>query len=155
VAATVEPSDVHPIRVLIVEDNPGDVVLFEESIRDARILVSLAVAEDGDEALRMLEKPDDAGNSYRPEIVFLDLNLPKKNGFEVLAKLRANKKYDAIPIVIMTSSDAEQDIARGYSLRANAYITKPVDLEQFARVLKTTKDFWFNVVRYPQGENHA
>jgi DNA-binding response OmpR family regulator len=103
----------------------------------------------------MLEKPDDAGNSYRPEIVFLDLNLPKKNGFEVLAKLRANKKYDAIPIVIMTSSDAEQDIARGYSLRANAYITKPVDLEQFARVLKTTKDFWFNVVRYPQGENHA
>jgi two-component system, chemotaxis family, response regulator Rcp1 len=143
-------SVIHPIRVLLVEDNPGDVVLFQESLADARLLVSLTVAEDGDEALRLLAKPDSSGKAYRPDIVFLDLNLPKKNGFEVVNEMRANKEYDALPIVIMTSSDAEQDIVRGYSLHANAYITKPVDLGQFARVITKTTDFWFSVVRYPK-----
>jgi chemotaxis family two-component system response regulator Rcp1 len=143
--------DIHPIRVLLVEDNPGDVVLFQESLADARLLMLLTVAVDGDEALQLLGKPDSTGKAYRPDIMFLDLNLPKKNGFEVVNEMRANKEYDSIPIVIMTSSDAEQDIVRGYSLHANAYITKPVDLEQFARVITTTQDFWFSVVRYPKG----
>jgi len=143
------------MRVLLVEDNPGDVVLIQESFKDARILVDMTVAEDGEEALRLLSDRDHNGTTFRPDIIFLDLNLPKKNGFEVLAELRKNHQYDAIPVVIMTSSEAEQDIAHGYRLHANAYITKPVDLEQFGRIVRTTTDFWFSVVRYPKDSRNG
>jgi CheY-like chemotaxis protein len=143
-----------PIEILLVEDNPGDVRLTVEALKDGKVLNHLSVAMDGVEALAFLRRAP-AGqyaDAPRPDLVLLDLNLPKKDGREVLAEIKADPDLRLIPVVILTSSKAEEDIAKSYSLYANCYVTKPVDLEQFVKVVKSIEDFWLTIVKLPQGK---
>jgi two-component system, chemotaxis family, response regulator Rcp1 len=139
-----------PIEVLLVEDNPGDVRLTREALRDSKVLSTLAVVRDGEEALAYLRREPPFAAVPRPDLILLDLNLPRRDGREVLASVKADPALRSIPVVILTSSDAERDIARAYELNANCYITKPVDLDQFTTVVRAIEDFWFTVVRLPQ-----
>jgi two-component system, chemotaxis family, response regulator Rcp1 len=137
------------IEILLVEDNPGDVRLTREALRDGKIVNNLHVAEDGVDALAFLRREGKYHNAIRPELILLDLNLPKKDGREVLAEIKADKDLKRIPVVVLTSSEAEQDIVRSYNLHANCYITKPVDLDQFITVVKSIEHFWLKVVKLP------
>jgi len=139
------------IEILLVEDNPGDVRLTVEALRDAKILNNLNVVTDGAEALAFLRREGKYADVRRPELILLDLNLPKKDGREVLAEIKGSENLKAIPVVILTSSSAEQDIVKSYSLHANCYITKPVDLDQFIKVVKSIENFWLTVVKLPPG----
>jgi len=138
-----------PIEVLLVEDNPGDIVLTKEIFRESKILVNLNVVTDGLEALAYLNKEGEYNGKPQPNIILLDLNLPKMNGFELLAEIKKNKSLKNIPVVVLTCSEATEDIVRIYALRANCFITKPVNLEQFNKVIKGISDFWFNIVKLP------
>ena len=138
-----------PIRVLLVEDNPGDVRLTIEAMREGRVLNSMNVAVDGEEAMAFLRKQPPYEDAPRPDLILLDLNLPRKDGREVLAEIKADDSLRRIPVVILTTSRAEEDVLRSYNLHANCYITKPVDLDQFINVVKSINDFWFSVVRLP------
>lgn len=142
-------SEARPIEILLVEDNPGDVRLTREALRDAKVRNNLHVVMDGDEAMDWLRKgkPNVAG--IEPDLVLLDLNLPKKDGREVLAEIKNDPELKRIPVVVLTTSQAEQDILKSYNLHANCYIAKPVDLEQFMTVVRTIEDFWFTIVRLP------
>jgi len=141
------------VEILLVEDNPGDVRLAQEALRDSKILNNVHVAEDGAEAMDFLHRQGKYARSPRPDLVLLDLNLPRKDGRQVLAEIKADDALKRIPVVILTTSKAEEDIVRSYDLHANCYITKPIDLEQFMRVVKAIEDFWLTVVRLPaQGE---
>jgi CheY-like chemotaxis protein len=144
-----EDTDVREIEILLVEDNPGDVRLTREALRDGKIVNNLHVAEDGVEALAFLRKEGKYRNAVRPELILLDLNLPKKDGREVLAEIKADENLRCIPVVILTSSEAEQDIVKSYNLHANCYVTKPVDLDQFISVVKSVEHFWLSVVKLP------
>jgi chemotaxis family two-component system response regulator Rcp1 len=144
-----EKSDVQGIEILLVEDNPGDVRLTREALKDGKIVNNLHVAEDGVDALAFLRREGKYHNAVRPELILLDLNLPKKDGREVLAEIKADKELKRIPVVILTSSAAEQDIVRSYNLHANCYVTKPVDLDQFINVVKSIEHFWLTVVKLP------
>jgi CheY-like chemotaxis protein len=144
-----EKSDVQGIEILLVEDNPGDVRLTREALKDGKIVNNLHVAEDGVDALAFLRREGKYHNAVRPELILLDLNLPKKDGREVLAEIKADKDLMRIPVVILTSSAAEQDIVRSYNLHANCYVTKPVDLDQFINVVKSIEHFWLTVVKLP------
>jgi chemotaxis family two-component system response regulator Rcp1 len=144
-----EKSDVQGIEILLVEDNPGDVRLTREALKDGKIVNNLHVAEDGVDALAFLRREGKHHNAVRPELILLDLNLPKKDGREVLAEIKADKELKRIPVVILTSSAAEQDIVRSYNLHANCYVTKPVDLDQFINVVKSIEHFWLTVVKLP------
>jgi chemotaxis family two-component system response regulator Rcp1 len=137
------------IEILLVEDNPGDVRLTREALRDGKIVNSLHVAEDGVDALAFLRREGKHRNAVRPELILLDLNLPKKDGREVLAEIKADEDLKRIPVVVLTSSQAEQDIVKSYSLHANCYVTKPVDLDQFITVVKSIEHFWLKVVKLP------
>ncbi len=137
------------IEILLVEDNPGDVRLTREALKDGKIVNNLHVAEDGVEALAYLRREGEYSDAVRPELILLDLNLPKKDGREVLAEIKADKDLRRIPVVILTSSAAEQDIVKSYNLHANCYVTKPVDLDQFINVVKSIEYFWLTVVRLP------
>jgi two-component system, chemotaxis family, response regulator Rcp1 len=137
------------IEVLLVEDNPGDVRLTREALRDGKVCNNLAVAKDGEEALAYLRREGPFADAPRPDVILLDLNLPRKDGREVLESIKADAALRTIPVVILTSSEAERDIARAYELNANCYITKPVDLDQFIAVVKAIEDFWFTVVKLP------
>jgi two-component system, chemotaxis family, response regulator Rcp1 len=139
-----------PVEILLVEDNPGDVRLTREALRDSKVLSTLAVVRDGEEALAYLRREPPFAAVPRPDLILLDLNLPRRDGREVLASVKADPALRSIPVVILTSSDAERDIARAYELNANCYITKPVDLDQFTTVVRAIEDFWFTVVRLPQ-----
>jgi len=139
------------IEILLVEDNPGDVRLTVEALKDAKILNNLSVVNDGAEALAFLRNEGRYADAPRPELILLDLNLPKKDGREVLAEIKGSEHFRSIPVVILTSSSAEQDIVKSYSLHANCYITKPVDLDQFIKVVKSIENFWLTVVRLPPG----
>ena len=141
--------DARPIEVLLVEDNPGDVRLTREALKDGKVSNNLSVAPDGVEALRFLRREGPYADAPRPDVVLLDLNLPKKDGRQVLQEMKADPSLRTIPVVILTSSEAERDIAGAYELQANCYITKPVDLDQFITAVKSIEDFWFSIVKLP------
>lgn len=138
-----------PVQILLVEDNPGDIRLTKETLRDAKVMVNLHVVGDGVEAMAFLRKESKHANAPRPDLVLLDLNLPKKDGREVLAEMKQAPYLKRIPVVILTISNGEEDILKTYNLHANAYVTKPLNLEQFAKIVKAIEDFWFTVVKLP------
>jgi CheY-like chemotaxis protein len=135
--------------VLLVEDNPGDVRLTQEAFKDGRVLVNLTVAEDGVQAMEILNRKGSYDKCPRPDLILLDLNLPKKNGREVLVEIKADEDLRRIPVIVMTTSKAEQDIYRAYNLNANCYVTKPVELEEFLNVVRSIEDFWLTIVTLP------
>ncbi|HYO74753.1 MAG TPA: response regulator [Archangium sp.] len=141
-----------PIEILLVEDNPGDVRLTIEALKEGKVRNHLSVARDGVEALAFLRREGPHGSASRPDLILLDLNLPKKDGREVLAEIKEDSRLRRIPVVVLTTSKAEEDILRTYDLHANCYITKPVDLEQFISVVRSIDDFWLSVVRLPSVE---
>jgi len=138
-----------PIEILLVEDNPGDVRLTQEALKDAKVLNKLHVVNDGIDAMAFLRQRGKYLNTVRPDLVLLDLNLPRKDGREVLAEIKVDPDLKRIPVVILTMSKAEEDIIKTYELHANCYITKPVDLGRFLEVVKSIKDFWLTVVKLP------
>ena len=138
-----------PIDILLVEDNPGDVRLTREALREGKVLHNLHVAQDGVEAVAFLRREGKHADAPRPDLILLDLNLPRKDGREVLQDIKAAPELRTIPVVILTSSQAEQDILRAYDLHANCYVTKPVDLDQFITIVKSIEQFWFTVVKLP------
>jgi chemotaxis family two-component system response regulator Rcp1 len=146
---------VKPIEILLVEDNPGDVRLTREALRDAKLLIRLRVVGDGVEALAYLHQERDAKRAAapRPDLILLDLNLPKKDGRQVLEEIKQDPDLRSIPVVILTTSQAEQDILKSYDLHANCYVTKPVDLHQFISAVKSIEGFWFTVVKLPPAES--
>jgi CheY-like chemotaxis protein len=133
------------IEILLVEDNPGDVRLTIEGLKEGKVRNKLQLARDGVEAMEYLHDPA----NRRPDLILLDLNLPRKDGREVLAEIKSDPRLRTIPVVVLTTSRAEQDILRSYELQANCYITKPVDLEQFMMVVKSIEDFWLTIVTLP------
>lgn len=141
--------DARPLEILLVEDNVGDVQLTREAMSEGHLRGRLHVAEDGVEALRFLRRESPYADAPRPDLVLLDLNLPRKPGHEVLAELKADPELCAIPVVVLTTSQSPEDVLRVYRMHANAFITKPVDLESFLRVMKSIEEFWFNVARLP------
>jgi CheY-like chemotaxis protein len=138
-----------PIQVLLVEDNPGDVELTRIALEDSKISVNLNVVEDGVEAMAFLRKQEKYANVPHPDIVLLDLNLPRKDGREVLAEIKTDQHLKRIPVVVLTTSQAEEDILKAYNLSANCYIAKPVDFDQFVRIVKSIENFWFAIVKLP------
>jgi two-component system, chemotaxis family, response regulator Rcp1 len=138
-----------PIEILLVEDSAADVRLTIEALRDAKVRNNLHVASDGVEALAFLRQEGKHASAVRPDLVLLDLNLPKKGGREVLEEIKNDPTLRRIPVVIITTSEAEEDIVRSYDLHANCYISKPVDLDQFITVVRSIEDFWLTIVKLP------
>lgn len=137
------------IDILLVEDNPGDVRLTREALKEAKLGNELHVVEDGVEAMAFLRRRGAHRNAVRPDLILLDLNLPLKNGREVLAEIKNDPKLRRIPVVVLTTSQAEADVVKAYDLHANCYITKPVDLDQFLTVVRAIEDFWLTIVKLP------
>ncbi len=140
---------VKPIEILLVEDSPSDADLAVETLGESKVLNNLHVVEDGVEALAFLRREGAHAKAPRPDVILLDLNLPKKSGLEVLTEIKSDPQFMRIPVVILTTSAAEEDILKSYSLHANCYITKPVDFDQFTKVVKLIEDFWLAVVKLP------
>lgn len=138
-----------PVEILLVEDNPADVRLTEENFKESKLKNHLHVVNDGVEAMAYLRGEGNYANAVRPDLILLDLNLPKKNGQEVLAEIKEDNELKKIPVVILTVSKADEDILRAYNLHANCYITKPIDLEQFNKIVKSIEEFWFSIVKLP------
>jgi chemotaxis family two-component system response regulator Rcp1 len=138
-----------PVEFLLAEDNPGDVRLTKEALRESKISNNLNVVPDGVEAMAFLRREGKYFDAPRPDVILLDLNLPKKDGREVLAEVKADPHLRLIPVVIITSSEAEQDVLKTYELHANCYVTKPVDLEQFIKVIQSIETFWLTIVTLP------
>lgn len=138
-----------PADFLLVEDNPGDVRLTQEALKSHKVKNNLHVVTDGEEAMAFLRRQGKYENAPRPDIILLDLNLPKKDGREVLAEIKSDPDLKTIPVVIITSSEAEQDVIRSYNLNANCYVTKPVNLDQFIKVVQSINDFWLTIVKLP------
>lgn len=147
------PSDYsgRPVEILLVEDNPGDVRLTREGLREGKIRNHLSVVTDGMEAMAFLRREGKYADAPVPDLILLDLNLPRKDGREVLAEIKADEKLHRIPVVVLTTSSAEQDIVVSYELAANCYVTKPVDFTSFVEVVKSIEDFWFTIVSLPGG----
>ncbi|MDI1308427.1 MAG: response regulator [Methylotenera sp.] len=142
-----------PVEFLLAEDNPGDVRLTKEALRDSKVLNNLNVVQDGVEALAFLRREGKYADAPRPDVVLLDLNLPKKDGRQVLEAIKSDPALKRIPVVIITSSEAEQDIMRTYDLHANCYVAKPVDLDQFIKVIQSIENFWLTIVKLPSNLN--
>jgi two-component system response regulator len=142
-------SAIRSIDILVVEDNAGDARLIQEVLNDNKIFSSLYMVSDGVEAMDFLHNRGKFKKTPRPDLIILDLNLPRKDGREVLAEIKTDEVLKHIPIVIMTISQAEEDILKSYNLHANCYITKPIDLNQFIKVVKSIEDFWFSIVKLP------
>ncbi len=140
---------VMPIEILLIEDNPGDVRLTQEALRDSKVINNLTVVSDGVEALDFLRQKGRHLAAPRPDVILLDLNLPRKDGRELLAEIKADSCLKRIPVVVITSSKSEEDVVRSYNLHANCYVTKPVDLDQFIAVVKSIEDFWMGIVKLP------
>lgn len=138
-----------PVEILLVEDNPGDAELTAEALRHGKVYNQMYVVEDGEAALAFLRRQEPYADVPRPDVILLDLNLPRKDGREVLAEIKTDEGLKQIPVIILTTSEAEEDILRAYNLAVNCYITKPVDLDQFIKVVKAIEDFWFTVVKLP------
>lgn len=139
-----------PIEILLVEDNPGDARLAKEALRDSKLKNNLYVVEDGVEAIKFLDAETPYENAVRPDLILLDLNLPRMDGREVLKAIKSDERFKRIPVVILTMSNAEEDILKSYNLHANCYITKPLDLDQFIKVVQSIEDFWLTIVRLPK-----
>jgi CheY-like chemotaxis protein len=137
-------------EVLLVEDSPGDVRLTREALKEGKVRNNLSVVSDGVEAMEFLRREGKYADAPRPDIVLLDLNMPRKDGREVLAEMKSDESLKRIPVVILTTSEAEQDILKTYDLHANCYLTKPVDLEQFISIVKSVEDFWLTIVQLPR-----
>jgi CheY-like chemotaxis protein len=138
-----------PIEILLAEDNPGDVLLTQESLAESKVHNSLHVVKDGVEALAFLRNEGAFASAPRPDLILLDLNMPRKDGREVLEELKSDEDLKRIPVVILTTSDQEEDVLRAYNAHANCYLTKPIDLEQFMKVIKTIEAFWLEIVKLP------
>ena len=136
-------------RVLLVEDNPGDIRLTQEALKESQMDIHLDVVTDGEQAIDFLMKRNKFADAVRPHIIMLDLNLPKKNGIEVLKELKVHDSLKKIPVIVLTTSDADHDISKAYSLNANCYILKPVDFDDFAKVIRLLEVFWFKTVQLP------
>jgi two-component system, chemotaxis family, response regulator Rcp1 len=143
-------TDAAPIEVLLVEDSPGDVRLTQEAFKDAKVLINLHVASDGVEAMAFLGREGKHAKALRPDLILLDLNLPKKDGRQVLEEIKENPTLKSIPVVILTTSASEADIQQSYQFHANCYITKPVALDGFLKVVKSIDNFWLSVVKLPR-----
>jgi chemotaxis family two-component system response regulator Rcp1 len=139
-----------PIEILLVEDNPGDVRLTIEGLNEGKVRNNLHVARDGVEAIAFLRREGQFSDAVRPDLILLDLNLPRKDGREVLADIKSDPDLKTIPVVVLTTSRAEQDVLHSYELQANCYITKPVDLEQFITVVRSIENFWLTIVTLPR-----
>jgi CheY-like chemotaxis protein len=140
------------INILLVEDNPGDIRLTKEVLKEGKIRNNLSVVTDGEEALLFLRKHGQYEGAFTPDIVLLDLNLPKKDGREVLSQIKDDNSLKLIPVIVLTTSDAEQDIKRMYENHANCYITKPVDFNQFINVIRSIENFWLTIVKLPRNK---
>ena len=138
-----------PVEILLVEVNPGDVRLTQEALKESKVTNNLSVAEDGVEALAFLKREGKYADAPRPDLLLLDLNLPKKDGRELLEEIKADENLKRIPVVVLTTSKAEEDILRMYDQHANCYITKPIDFDQFIDVVKSIEDFWLTIVKLP------
>jgi len=139
------------VEILLVEDNPGDVDLTLEALEEAKLRNNVHVAKDGVEAMAFLRQEGDQSDAPRPDLVLLDLNLPKKDGREVLKEIKEDSTLKRIPVVVLTTSEVEEDVLDAYEYNANAYIVKPVDFQQFFRTIQSLEDFWLTVVRLPRG----
>jgi chemotaxis family two-component system response regulator Rcp1 len=139
-----------PVQILLVEDSPGDVRLTREVLRDAKIANDLHIVGDGEQAMALLRCEGDYAGVQRPDLILLDLNLPRKDGREVLAELKDDPELHLIPVIVLTTSAAEQDVLRSYDLNAACYITKPIDLDEFVSVVRSIESFWLSIVRLPQ-----
>ena len=146
------PTSPKPIEVLLVEDNLGDVRLTQEALKEGRMLVNLTVARDGIEAMDILKQRNGQVRAPRPDLVLLDLNLPRKDGREVLQEIKADPDLRTIPVVVLTTSEADNDVLGTYGAHANCYITKPVDMDRFIYIIKMLEEFWFTVVKLPSQE---
>ncbi len=144
-----------PIEILLAEDNPGDVRLTLEAFKEGKVRNSLHIAEDGVEAMAFLHREGKYAKVPRPDRILLDLNMPKKDGRQVLKEIKEDPNLKCIPVVILTTSKSEEDIIKTYNHHANCYITKPVDLEQFIRIVKSIEDFWLTVVKLPPDEGYG
>lgn len=144
-----------PIEILLVEDNAGDARLTQEALKEGKVRNNLHIARDGVEAMAFLRREGTYGDAPRPDLVLLDLNLPRKDGREVLQDMKGDPRFRLIPVVVLTTSEAEQDVVRTYELRANCYITKPVDLEKFITIVRSIEDFWLTIVRLPTMDTHV
>ncbi len=142
-------TDARPVEILLVEDSPSDTELTVEALREAKVANHLSIVEDGEKASQFLRRLGPFADAPRPDLIMLDLNLPRKDGREVLAEIKADDDLKTIPVVVLTTSRAEQDILRAYQLNANCYITKPVDFEQFLNVVRSIESFWLFVVSLP------
>lgn len=151
--ATINRVSLEPIDILLVEDNEPDIELTKEALLEGKIKNTLQVVMNGEDALSYLNQEGEYANQRKPDIILLDLNLPKKSGFEVLEEMSKNPELKRIPVVVLTTSDSEKDILRSYDLNANCYITKPVDFNQFISVVKSMEEFWFQVVKLPSQNN--
>ena len=136
-------------EILLIEDNPGDVRLVEEALRENKLLNNLSVARDGVEALAFLRREEQYADATRPDLILLDLNLPRKSGHEVLREVKADDNLKRIPVVVLTTSAAEDDILDTYNLHANCYVTKPIGLAQFVEIIRQIENFWLGVVKLP------
>jgi CheY-like chemotaxis protein len=143
--------NVVPIEILLIEDNPGDVDLTKFALKKAKMVNNVNVAIDGEDAMAFLRRKGNHAEAPRPDLVLLDINLPKKSGMEVLAEMKNDEGLRRIPVIMLTTSEAEADIIKAYDLHANSYVAKPVDLGQFMEAIRSLDDFWLAVVKYPQG----
>ncbi len=139
-----------PLNVLLIEDNPGDIRLIQESLKENKFFAELTVISDGEEAINYLKKNGSSSGYSNPDIILLDLNLPKKDGREILIEIKNNDALKTIPVVVLTSSSAEEDISRSYQNYANCFISKPVDLDNFIKVIKSIENFWLTIVKLPK-----
>lgn len=144
-----------PIEILIVEDSATDVMLAKDALEFAKVRNNLHVVKDGVEAMAYLRKQGEYSAETRPDLILLDLNMPRKNGREVLAEVKADDELRSIPVVVLTTSEAQEDVLNAYGLHANCYISKPVDFEQFANVVRAIDQFWFTVVTLPTGGSNV
>jgi CheY-like chemotaxis protein len=142
-----------PAEILLIEDNPGDVELIHEALQFGKVLNRISVATDGEAALAFLNRARGFENAPRPDLILLDLNLPKKDGFEVLREVKNLPDVSRVPVVILTSSQAERDILKSYNLRANCFISKPVDVDEFLNTVRSTGEFWLSIVKLPVGDS--
>ncbi len=145
----VETPNIEPIKILLVEDNPGDARLAEETFKESKIKNNLYHVEDGVEAMEFLNRRGRYAEAPLPDLILLDLNLPRKDGREVLAEIKEDPKLRVIPVVVMTTSEAERDLIKTYDLHANAYVVKPIDLDRFIEVVQAIENFWFTIVKLP------
>jgi chemotaxis family two-component system response regulator Rcp1 len=148
-----EHNTIKPIDILLVEDNPGDVDLVREALERGKLYNHLHVVDDGEKALSLLYGQAPYENILKPELILLDLNLPGKSGFEVLAEIKSDPELLRIPVIVLTSSQAEKDILKSYNLHANCYVSKPIDLKQFLLVVQSIESFWLSIVKLPDDGN--